>query len=206
MAAPPRPRFRPLRPSARASLWSAGATAILGFVTFLTLDAGSATLTLVSAGVFVACSLYAVLAMRRYVAAGTAAAGTALALGAGLAFLRVLGIAWDQSPEAVATVSTRDADPYFLGSVLAVCLTLAVLFAGAVWPEQRALRSTPSRAPRAPRARAARAPGPKSAAAPRPRTGVAPRASRQGTAAAAPARTRANAPVSAASRGARRSG
>lgn len=135
--AAPHPRFQPLRTSARATLWSAGAAAASAFVTVLTLDGGAASVTLTALGGFVACALYAILGMSRYAVAAVAAVGAAFAIGAGLAFLRLIGLAWDQDPEAISTVSSRDADPFFLGAVLAAGVTLSVLFAGAVWPQPR---------------------------------------------------------------------
>ncbi|WP_077489339.1 hypothetical protein [Sinomonas mesophila] len=135
--AAPHPRFQPLRPSARATLWSAGAAAASAFVTALTLDGGAASLTLTALGAFVACALYAILGMSRYAVAAVAAVGAAIAIGAGLAFLRLIGLAWDQDPDAVSTISSRDADPFFLGAMLAAAGTLAVLFVGAVWPQPR---------------------------------------------------------------------
>jgi hypothetical protein len=176
-------RFRPLRTSARATLWSAGAAAALAAGTALTLDGGLASLALLGIGIFVACALYAVLAMSRYAVAGVAAAGTALAIGAGLAFLRLIGLAWDQDPGTVTAVSSRDADPFFLGAVAAGTVTLAVLLGGAVWPEARPVRRQTGRVP-APRGQ--RRPG----TAPRPAVRT---ASARTTARAASPRTAAGA-------------
>ena len=174
--AAPHPRFQPLRTSARATLWSAGAAAASAFVTALTLDGGAASLTLTALGAFVACALYAILGMSRYAVAALAAVGAALSIGAGLAFLRLIGLAWDQDPGVVSAVSSRDADPFFLGAVLAAGMTLAVLFAGAVWPQ-------PRRKGRAPRPRGHR---PAAAASRRPRSASpAPRSAPRGAAARA---------------------
>ena len=173
--AAPHPRFQPLRTSARATLWSAGAAAASAFVTVLTLDGGAASLTLTALGAFVACALYAILGMSRYAVAGIAAVGAAFAIGAGLAFLRLIGLAWDQDPNAVSTVSSRDADPFFLGAVAAAAVTLAVLFAGAVWPQPRR------------KGRAARPARPRSAATSRRPRPAAPRAAQRATAARASA-------------------
>jgi hypothetical protein len=139
-------RFLPLRRSARFTLWAAGGAAALSAAAALTLDAGWASLALLGAGAFVACALYAVLGMSRYALAAVACGGSALAIGSALTFLRMLGLAWDQDPNSVTTVSSQDADPYFFGAVAAAAFTLAVLLVGAVWPEPRpaAARSRPA--------------------------------------------------------------
>lgn len=130
-------RFKPLRTSARATLWAAGASVAAGAIAGLTLDGTAVSLALVALGAYVACALYAVLSLSRYMVAGVAAVGSSLAIGSALAFLRLLGLAWDQDPETVTTVSGADSDPYFFGAVAAMAATLAVLFVSAVWPEQR---------------------------------------------------------------------
>lgn len=144
--AAPKSRFLPLRTSARATLWSAGAAAALAAAAALTLDGGLASLALLGIGAFIASALYAVLAMSRYLVAAAAAAGSALAIGAGLAFLRLIGLAWDTDPTVVTSVSSRDADPFFLGALAAGAVTLAVLLGGAVWPETRRTARSPRRA------------------------------------------------------------
>ncbi|MGT2463216.1 hypothetical protein [Sinomonas atrocyanea] len=130
-------RFRPLRTSARATLWAAGAAVLLCVIAALTLDGSAASLALAGLGAFVACALYAVLGMSRYLVAGLAVVSSSLAIGSALAFLRLLGLAWDQDPNTVTTVSSRDADPFFFGALVAAGVTLAVLLGGAVWPEPR---------------------------------------------------------------------
>lgn len=130
-------RFRPLRTSARATLWAAGAAVLLCVIAALTLDGSAASLALAGLGAFVACALYAVLGMSRYLVAGLAVVSSSLAIGSALAFLRLLGLAWDQDPNTVTTVSSRDADPFFFGALVAAAVTLAVLLGGAVWPESR---------------------------------------------------------------------
>ncbi|MDQ4504223.1 hypothetical protein [Sinomonas sp. ASV322] len=140
-------RFVPLRRSARATLWCTLATAILLALTAWTLEEWLGALALVALTAFVLCALYAILAMNRYWVAAAAALSAALTIGCTLAFLRVLGVAWDDDPTAVTSVSSRDADPYFAGAAVALVATLATLFAGAVWPRQRQAprRPNPSR-------------------------------------------------------------
>lgn len=128
-------RFRPLRTSARVTLVAAGAAVALGVIAGASLDGGAATLALTALGGFVACALYAILSMSRYALAAVAAASSALAIGCALAFLRLLGLAWDQDPDAVTTVSSRDADPFFFGAIAATAVTLILLLAGAAWPQ-----------------------------------------------------------------------
>ncbi len=96
---------------------------------------------------FVLCALYAILGMNRYVVAGLAAATTATTIACTLAFLRLLGVAWDDAPDAVTTASSRDADPYFYTAVLAFVATLGLLLVGAVWPARRRLPARPTRRP-----------------------------------------------------------
>ena len=181
----PHPRFQPLRTSARATLWSAGAAAASAFVTALTLDGGAASLTLAALGAFVACALYAILGMSRYAVAAVAAIGAAFAIGAGLAFLRLLGLAWDQDPNAFSAASSRDADPFFLGAVLAAGLTLLVLFVGAVWPQPR--RKGRATRPARQRPAASRRPGPISGPKPAQRATAARTSTARGSAPRRPA-------------------
>lgn len=96
---------------------------------------------------FVLCALYATLGMNRYVIAALAAATTATTIGCALAFLRVLGVAWDDAPDAVTTVSSRDADPYFYAAVIALIATLGLLLIGAVWPARRRVAARSARRP-----------------------------------------------------------
>lgn len=140
-------RFHPLRRSARASLLCAAATAVFGALTAWQLEEWLGALTLLALGGFVLCALYAILGMNRYWVAAAAAATTATTIGCTLAFLRVLGLAWDDAPDSVTTVSSRDADPYFFGAVVAALATLAILFVGAGWPRRRTAAKRPIRRP-----------------------------------------------------------
>lgn len=130
-------RFLPLRRSARATLWCAAASAVLTVATFWLLEEWLGALALAALAGFVLCALYAILGMNRYAVAGIAAATTAATIGCALAFLRILGVAWDDAPDTVTTVSSRDADPYFYGAAGAFAATLCVLFVGAAWPRRR---------------------------------------------------------------------
>ncbi|WP_422935452.1 hypothetical protein [Sinomonas sp. P47F7] len=176
-------RFLPLRRSARATIVFAAAGAALSALTAWTLEGWAAALALAALGGFVLCALYAILGMNRYWVAAGGLVTTALTVGCALAFLRVLGLAWDDAADRVTTVSSRDADPYFLGAAGALLTTFAVLFVGAVWPQRRrqprrpapasgnrARSGTPTRATRQP---AQRTPSPSlsgraPASAPRP--------------------------------------
>lgn len=142
-------------------------TAALTALTVWTLEEWLAAVALAALTGFVLCALYAILGMNRYWAAGAALVGTVVTVGCSLAFLRVLGVAWDDAPDRVTAVSSRDADPYFAGAVIALIATLAVLFVGAVWPQRRQpARRPPSPAARRPKAgtpaRAPRTPAPRS--------------------------------------------
>ena len=140
-------RFLPLRRSARATLWCTVATVIFLALTAWTLEEWLGALALAALTGFILCALYTILAMNRYWVATTAAAATALTIGCSLAFLRVLGLAWDDAPDAVTSVSSRDADPYFAGAAVAFVATLVALFGGAVWPRRRQRPRSPARRP-----------------------------------------------------------
>ncbi|NUP73307.1 MAG: hypothetical protein HOQ07_01435 [Sinomonas sp.] len=133
-------RFLPLRRSARAALLCSVAAAVFLGLTAWTLEEWLGALALVALAGFILCALYAVLGMNRYWVAAGAMIGAALTVGCSLAFLRVLGLAWDDAPDKVTSVSSRDADPYFAGAVIAAFVTLTVLFAGAAWPRRRMVR------------------------------------------------------------------
>ena len=77
-------------------------------------------------------------ARRRHLALLVGAAGTSLFIGCGMAFLRMWGLAFNESPSALGeAVSTTDSDIYFYLAVAAGTLTLLVLFAAATWPARR---------------------------------------------------------------------
>ncbi|WP_138415352.1 hypothetical protein [Sinomonas gamaensis] len=181
-------RFLPLRRSARASLCCAAATAILAALTAWQLEEWLGALTLAALAGFILCALYTILGMNRYWVAAVASATTAATIGCSLAFLRMLGLAWDDAPDSVTTVSSRDADPYFVGAVVAALATLGILFVASAWPRRRRTVAKPARKPvarptaqrpspkaPAPKPPAARAPASKPAP-PRP-TGASGRAS-----------------------------
>ena len=86
-------------------------------------------------------------ARRRHLALLVGAAGTSLFIGCGMAFLRMWGLAFNESPSALGeAVSTTDSDIYFYLAVAAGTLTLLVLFAAATWPARRR-PARPSSAP-----------------------------------------------------------
>src|SRR5687768_6832724 len=116
-------------------------------------------------------------ARRRHLALLVGAAGTSLFIGCGMAFLRMWGLAFNDSPSALAeAVSTTDSDIYFYLAVAAGTLTLLVLFAAATWPaRRRPARPSPASGSQrrgapasATRSSAARSPARGSAAAARP--------------------------------------
>lgn len=77
-------------------------------------------------------------ARRRHLALLLGAAGTSLFIGCGMAFLRMWGLAFNESPSALGeAVSTTDSDIYFYLAVAAGTLTLLVLFTAATWPARR---------------------------------------------------------------------
>ena len=98
---------------------------------------------------------------RRYLALLAGGVGTSLFIGCSIAFLRMWGLAFNQDPGALGeAVTTKDSDIYFYLAAASGSLTLLVLFAGAVWPSGRRLR-TRSRVP-------ARKPAPSRASTRRP--------------------------------------
>lgn len=77
-------------------------------------------------------------ARRRHLALLAGAAGTSLFIGCGMAFLRMWGLAFNESPSTLGeAVSTTDSDIYFYLAAAAGALTLLVLFAAATWPARR---------------------------------------------------------------------
>lgn len=119
-------------------------------------------------------SLIQVFNRRRYLVVLVAAAGTALFIGFGIAFLRMWGLAFNQDANALGSaVSSKDSDIYFYLAAVAGVGTLAVLFLGAVWPAfgsrapvvaarrpvaKRPAGSSPAKRPAATRATPARRP------------------------------------------------
>jgi hypothetical protein len=114
-----------------------------------------------------------VVARGRNLALLAGGAGTSLFIGFTIAFLRMWGLAFTSESNALGTaVSTQDSDIYFYLAAVSGAGTLLVLFAGAVWPAGRRLRSparstgsgrNPASAARRPAARPAR-PAPRPAA------------------------------------------
>lgn len=131
-----------------------------------------------------------VVARGRNLALLAGGAGTSLFIGFSIAFLRMWGLAFTAESDALGTaVSTQDSDIYFYLAAVSGAGTLLVLFAGAVWPAGKRLRS-PARSTRSGRkpASAARRP------AARPARQAPRRAARPGgTTAARPAYGRASA-------------
>ncbi|MFK0004673.1 hypothetical protein [Paenarthrobacter sp. NPDC090522] len=80
-------------------------------------------------------SLIQVFNRRRYLVVLLAAAGTALFIGFGIAFLRMWGLAFNQDSNALGSaVSSKDSDIYFYLAAVAGVGTLGILFLGAVLP------------------------------------------------------------------------
>ncbi|WP_457972575.1 hypothetical protein [Arthrobacter sp. D1-17] len=104
-------------------------------------------------------------ARRRYLALLVGAAGTSLFIGCGMAFLRMWGLAFTDTPSTLGrAVSTTDPDIYFYLAAAAGTVTLLVLFGAATWPGRRRAarpsratvgqrRAAPSSAARSPAAR-----------------------------------------------------
>jgi hypothetical protein len=110
-------------------------------------------------------------ARNRYLALLAGGAGTSLFIGCSIAFLRMWGLAFNQSPAALGqAVTTRDSDIYFYLAAASGSLTLLVLFCAAVWPSRRRLRQAEhprsSRSARPTGAAKPRAAGPARTAAP----------------------------------------
>lgn len=85
-------------------------------------------------------------ARRRHLALLVGAAGTSLFIGCGMAFLRMWGLAFIETPSTLGgAVSTTDPDIYFYLAAAAGTVTLLVLFGAATWPGRRRA-ARPSRA------------------------------------------------------------
>jgi hypothetical protein len=83
-----------------------------------------------------------VVARGRNLALLAGGAGTSLFIGFTIAFLRMWGLAFTAESNALGTaVSTQDSDIYFYLAAVSGAGTLFVLFAGAVWPAGKRLRS-----------------------------------------------------------------
>jgi len=68
--------------------------------------------------------------------------GTSLFIGFSIAFLRMWGLAFTAEPDALGpAVTTQDSDIYFYLAAVSGAGTLLVLFAGAVWPAGKRIRS-----------------------------------------------------------------
>ena len=122
-------------------------------------------------------SLWQVFARRRYLVLALACVASILFIAFGIAFLRMWGLAFTLSENSLGSaVSSKDSDIYFYLSVAAGCVSLLLLFLGAVWPGRKAAAARRPGTPAAkrPASRAAQRP----AAAPARRPASSSRSSR----------------------------
>lgn len=128
--------------SGKLAIVAALAAAGLLVLTAVTLEEAAlyAFLGAVAVG-YLACVIE-VAARGRNVALLVGGVGTSLFIGFAIAFLRMWGLAFTAEPDSLGTaVTTKDSDIYFYLAAVSGAGTLLVLFAGAVWPAGKRLRS-----------------------------------------------------------------
>ncbi|MFE5836347.1 hypothetical protein [Arthrobacter sp. NPDC056493] len=127
--------------SGKTAIGAFAAAAGLLVLTAYTLEEAALVAFLGAIAVGYVASVAEAFARRRYFALLAGGAGTSLFIGCSIAFLRMWGLAFNQSPAALGqAVTTRDSDIYFYLAAASGCLTLLVLFCAAVWPSRRRLR------------------------------------------------------------------
>ncbi len=149
--------------SGKTAIGAFAAAAGLLVLTAVTLEEAALVAFLGALAVGYVASVAEAFARHRYLALLAGGAGTSLFIGCSIAFLRMWGLAFNQSPAALGeAVTTRDSDIYFYLAAASGSLTLLVLFCAAVWPSRRRLRREQPTAAARPRsaspARAAGAP------------------------------------------------
>lgn len=167
--------------SGRIAIVAACAAAGLLVLTAITLEEAVLFTFLGAVAVgYLACVIQ-VVARGRNLALLAGGVGTSLFLGFTIAFLRMWGLAFTAEQDSLgATVSTQDSDIYFYLAAVSGAGTLLVLFAGAVWPAGKRLRSRRGQSGRSPSGRsesgrrrpAAAARRPASRPTPRPAAGT----------------------------------
>ncbi len=128
--------------SGRLAIVAAFAAAGLLVLTAITLEEAAlfAFLGTLAAG-YLACVVQ-VVARGRNLALLAGGVGTSLFIGFAIAFLRMWGLAFTAEPDSLGTaVTTKDSDIYFYLAAVSGVGTLLVLFAGAVWPAGKPIRS-----------------------------------------------------------------
>ena len=169
--------------SGKTAIGAFAAAAGLLVLTAVTLEEAALVAFLGALAVGYVASVAEAFARHRYLALLAGGAGTSLFIGCSIAFLRMWGLAFNQSPAALGqAVTTRDSDIYFYLAAASGCLTLLVLLCAAVWPSRRRLR----------REEPARPTGTA-----RPRSAGPPRSASPARAAGAPARPAARLPAGA---------
>ena len=127
--------------SGKTAIGAFAAAAGLLVLTAVTLEEAALVAFLGALAVGYVASVAEAFARHRYLALLAGGAGTSLFVGCSIAFLRMWGLAFNQSPAALGrAVTTRDSDIYFYLAAASGCLTLLVLFCAAVWPSRRRLR------------------------------------------------------------------
>lgn len=128
--------------SGRIAIAAACAAAGLLVLTAITLEEAVLFTFLGAVAVgYLACVIQ-VVARGRHLALLTGGIGTSLFIGFTIAFLRMWGLAFTAEADSLgAAVTTRDSDIYFYLAAVSGAGTLLVLFAGAVWPAGKRLRS-----------------------------------------------------------------
>lgn len=135
--------------SGRIAIVAAIAAAGLLVLTAITLEESVLFTFLGALAVGYLACVVQVVARGRNLALLAGGVGTSLFIGFAIAFLRMWGLAFTAAPDALgAAVTTQDSDIYFYLAAVSGAGTLLVLFAGAVWPAGKRLRSGRSQAGR----------------------------------------------------------
>lgn len=162
--------------SGRVAIVAAFAAAVLLVLTAITLEESVLFTFLGAVAVGYLASVIQVVARGRNLALLAGGVGTSLFIGFAIAFLRMWGLAFTAELDSLgAAVTTQDSDIYFYLAAVSGVGTLLVLFAGAVWPAGKRLRSgrvQSSRTQTGRRKPAAAARRPAARQAPRPAAGT----------------------------------
>jgi hypothetical protein len=128
--------------SGRTAIVAAFAAAVLLVLSAITLEEAVLYTFLGAVAVGYLASVIQVVARGRNLALLAGGVGTSLFIGFAIAFLRMWGLAFTAEPDSLgAAVTTQDSDIYFYLAAVSGVGTLLVLFAGAVWPAGKRLRS-----------------------------------------------------------------
>lgn len=129
--------------SGRIAIAATIAAAGLLVLTAITLEESVLFTFLGAVGIAYLACVVQVVARGRNLALLAGGVGTSLFIGFTIAFLRMWGLAFTADADPMGTaVTSQDSDIYFYLAAASGSATLLVLFAGAVWPSGKGLRSS----------------------------------------------------------------